>query len=412
MRVPRPSFAAAISIGIALRVALFLAASPGRRLYVPDSFDYLVLARNLAAGGPFSRDARPPFRPEILRTPVYPSFLAGLARMGLPLPSAGTLAGVFLSVLAVILVRAIALERGVSRRGADVAALLVALDLGSAAYANFLLSEALFVALLLLAFQSLGGSARESTVARSLRGGALLGLAILCRPIALGLPLVLSAGRRLRMAVLVVGSSAAVVVPWMIHNAAAAGSFTVSSVASVNLYYHRAEKVLDARQGREEEPPANPPGENDPSATARMRKEGFSVLWHHPGTLARLTLKAWARTFGPDERPLFQLVGIPVGPEPHWLSRGASREPANAARCENLFEGVFLIFLAAAFLRGIAAARNPGLRPVVLSALSVVGYFLLVSGPEYYGRFRVPIIPFLALVAGAGFRKRPEGCAR
>ena len=400
-RSSRGFLAAALAAGGAVRFALFLAATPERRLYAPDSADYLVLAKNLAAGGPFSRDPRPPFRPEILRTPVYPSFLAGLDRLGLALPAAGVLAGVLLSCLAIVLVFAGAGKWGLSRRGSAAAAFFVALDLGAAAYANFLLSESLFVVLLLLAFGRLGRGVSDRP-AGAVPAGLLLGLAILCRPIALGLPFALSLGRRLRFSAVLILSSGAVVVPWMIRNAATAGSFTVSSVASVNLYYHRAEKVLDAGRGREEEPPANPPGENDPAALSRMRREGLSVLRRHPATLVRLTLKAWARTFGPDERPLFLLLGVAVGPEPFWLSRGTSREPANAAVAENLLEGIFLVLLAAAVLRGIAAARDPSLRPLVVSALAVVAYFLLVSGPEYYGRFRVPIVPFLALVAGAG----------
>ena len=91
-------FGIALLAGAALRAGLFAATEPARRLYDPDSYDFLGLARNLASGGPFSRDAGPPFRAEILRTPLYPSFLAGLGRMGLPTVSAGVFAGVFLSL--------------------------------------------------------------------------------------------------------------------------------------------------------------------------------------------------------------------------------------------------------------------------------------------------------------------------
>ena len=133
------------------------------------------------------------------------------------------------------------------------------------------------------------------------------------------------------------------------------------------------------------------------------------MLREHPATLARLTLKAWVRTFGPDERPVFLLLGIPAGPEPRWLSRGpAPRESAAAARVETVGEAFFLASLAFLFFRGVAALRERRSRPLVLSALAVVAYFLVVSGPEYYGRFRVPIVPFLALVAAAGFA-RPAG---
>jgi hypothetical protein len=68
---------------------------------------------------------------------------------------------------------------------------------------------------------------------------------------------------------------------------------------------------------------------------------------------------------------------------------------------------VFLAGLLACVIRGLRAFRDPARRPLLLAAVGVCVYFLLVSGPEYYGRFRVPVLPFLALIADAGFARAP-----
>ncbi|MEP7132731.1 MAG: hypothetical protein ABI914_06170 [Acidobacteriota bacterium] len=401
-------------LGVAVRVALFLASSaePSRRLYAPDSFDYARLAENLAAGHGFSTDTAPPFHPNVLRTPVYPAVLAAVLAAGGRLESAGVALGVLLSCAAVWLTRRAArlwLFDPHPRAGL-LSAALVAADLGAAAYANFLLTESLFVVLLLLAFASLAPRAAGSPSGRGADFGAglLLGAAILCRPIALGLPVALSIGRPLRGAAILLGAAALVVLPWVLRNQAAAGIFNVSSVADVNLFYHRSRAIRDAQEGVEQEAPSEISGTNDPARVRQMRNEGWRVILSNPVSYARLTLIAWLRTFGPDNRPMSLLLGIPSVPEPWWspprLKSAAARLFATA---ERIVEGALLILLYALAARGWRRFSDPDRKRLLLTTAAVVLYFLAVSGPEYYGRFRVPIVPFLALMAEAG--RNPRG---
>jgi hypothetical protein len=272
-----------------------------------------------------------------------------------------------------------------------------------AAAFGILLTESLFVVLLTIAFDLFGRAIRAARGRDALACGLLLGLAILCRPIALGLPLFSLLARNWKASRLVLLGSAIVVTPWVARNALAVGLWDVSSVGAVNLLYHRASAVEDARMGRPHETAATPADASDRAAVARMRRRGWDILRGNAGLFARLTLSAWLRTFGPDEDPLFQLLGIPADPSPWWLTRReASHQPRAPSLAENLVEGAFLLALLAGVILGLRAFRDPVCRPMLLAASAVVVYFLLVSGPEYYGRFRVPILPFLALIADAG----------
>ncbi len=438
----RRSWLVALGVGAFLRLALFAAAASGsssRFFYVPDSFDYDLLARRLVTHARFSRDDKAPFHAEILRTPAYPVLLAAIYAVAGPRPLPGppspgpegaatdhrvevvaaALAGVLLSAAAIVLVRRAAREwlPGSSGR---LAALLVALDLGAAAYGCFLLTEALFVVLLLLALTSLGRLQRRDTprdvAARTgddgrhaFAVGFLLGLATLCRPIALGLPVALALGRTRRQAALLLSGAALVVAPWVARNGLSAGLWSVSSVGSVNLLYHRASAVENAKAGRPNESPDHAPGENDPEAVRRMTRKGLDVLARNAGTLAALTARAWVRTLGPDEDPILLLLGYPAEPTPWWLARReGSRQPAGLSWLENALEGAFLLFLYGAAARAFPAFRDPERRPLLLVVAAALAYFVLVSGPEYFGRFRVPLVPLLALAAEAGTPRRMQ----
>jgi hypothetical protein len=272
------------------------------------------------------------------------------------------------------------------------------------------LTESLFVLLLLAAFELFGRALATGRGRPALLSGLLLGGAILCRPIALGLPLLSLLSKSWKASRLVLLGSAIVMMPWIARNTVSAGFFGVSSVGSVNLLYHRASAVEDARLGRPHETPPTPDDASDKEAVARMRREGFRVLRQNAGLFFRLTLYAWLRTLGPDEDPIFMLLGIPIDPSPWWLSRGAPSHQSWAMSCaENLIEGAFLLLLFAGVILGLRAFRDRSRRALLLGAGAVLLYFVLASGPEYYGRFRVPILPFLALIADCGAARAAAG---
>jgi hypothetical protein len=50
----------------------------------------------------------------------------------------------------------------------------------------------------------------------------------------------------------------------------------------------------------------------------------------------------------------------------------------------------------------IVGLRQPQRAGAILLAQALVGYFLVMSGPEAYPRFRVPFMPFVVLIAAIG----------
>ena len=187
----------ALGVGLALRVALW-----GRlpRLgFVGDEAEYLASADWLALGRGFAWHTQYLWT----RAPLYPLFLAAhIALFGRalePIFATQTL----LSLLNIALVYLLALQVGSGRRAAaGIAALLAALYLPLAIYAQLLLSETLFITLLLGAFLCLGAWGRQNAKCKMQKpdsaarwwvchvllatAGGLFGLATLTRGLTLG----------------------------------------------------------------------------------------------------------------------------------------------------------------------------------------------------------------------------------
>jgi hypothetical protein len=65
----------------------------------------------------------------------------------------------------------------------------------------------------------------------------------------------------------------------------------------------------------------------------------------------------------------------------------------------------------AALVGIVAAVRDPVGRRAVLIPLVFIAYFVLVSGPEAYARFRVPAMPFVTMLSGVGLSRLYRGAS-
>jgi hypothetical protein len=63
------------------------------------------------------------------------------------------------------------------------------------------------------------------------------------------------------------------------------------------------------------------------------------------------------------------------------------------------------ILYPAAAIGLLAAWRDPDRRRAALIPVAFIAYFVFVSGPEAYARFRVPVMPFLAILGGLGIEQ-------
>ena len=147
----------------------------------PDSFTYLAPARTLLAGLGFVGATG---LAETLRTPGYPLFLAAFGTHVMAVIIAQHLINVAIAV-AVYLTAG----RRLGRFAGITAALLIAIDTPTIHYANKILSETLFTAVLLVVF--------VLVVARSLLpvAGLLTGALVLIRPVAIAYFVVIEIGR-------------------------------------------------------------------------------------------------------------------------------------------------------------------------------------------------------------------------
>lgn len=262
----------ALAAGLALRLALW--GQLPRVGLISDEAEYLAAADWLAAGRGFAWHTQYLWT----RAPLYPLFLAAhIALFGRELgPIFLTQSG--LGLLNVGLVYALARQLGGGRGAAGIAAMLAGLYFPLAAYGQLLLSETLFLTLLLSAFLLLGrwaegwraadGERSAGTWLALAGGGALLGLATLTRGLTLGfLPLVVGwlwlhagsgRGQRMRRAIpaATLALAAAVVIgPWSIYASRAYGGLVlVDTTGAFNL-------LLGARTAfdgsRSDAPPRN-----------------------------------------------------------------------------------------------------------------------------------------------------------
>jgi 4-amino-4-deoxy-L-arabinose transferase-like glycosyltransferase len=422
---------AVLILASAVRLGIFAAAaaqSPDRAVFLrsPDSGEYMALARSLAAGRGFTTDIAGASLPDFRRTPVYPLLLTPLVA-AFPEPSSATLAAAALnlaiSIATVALTFAIAARTG-GRRAAIAASVVLATDLTSATYANLVLTETVFTALLVTAVLVLVGAGSvkhppRAAARRPLAAGALLGAAALCRPIGLFLSAAASPAviaqhwRRSRASVVfgligLNGIFVAVLGVWVVRNMLTFGVASLSPVGAVNLYFHRAAYVQAQLEGSDVEQvrarweaafAERSAGWTEMQKMSWLSQEARRILAAHPLVYLTVYARGLSRMFGPEREHLAGMLGIAPG--------GRLQRPV-----------VLISWLQLAILYALAAVgtvcglRAPSARVATILAVGLIVYLVAMAGPEVYSRFRVPLMPLLAVLAGFAFVRGGEGCPR
>lgn len=411
---------AALVAAIALAAnLLYFAYTRGNYLF-PDSLTYLMPARNLLAGlGFVTRTGAA----ETIRTPGYPLLLAAFGARILPVVAlqhvlnaaiaAGTLVG--------------ARRVGVSRMGSLSGGLIVALDPPTIHYAHKVLSETLFTAVLLAVFLSLLSlpgptprSSNQSHVPRDRQRKSLLlaaafatGALVLIRPVAIAAFLIFALWLTicripLRWITLFVMASLLLPAGWALRNQRYTGVFTVSSIGGTNLLMFRAAGALAIENGsgdfradlareqklllRDAEAEIEddlhvPDAEELPHAvlSRQFSRIAIRTIAEHPRAFAQLTLRGLAINVFDSRSAAMEQVSL---------------VPRRLVRTALQFWTAAVALLAAAGLLHLWRRHR---REETLLLAMTIGYFLLISaGGESEARFRVPVIPLLAITAGAG----------
>lgn len=431
-----------------------LASGDPERFVQRDSVSYLRTARALLEHGVFASSPESPEVPETFRTPGYPLFVAAALALSGGRVEGVVLAGILTSLLSVAGVFYLAAER-FGRRAGLVAALLLLTDVVSFAYSLQVMSETLFTALVLASVVCAYRFRKSPRLGWVLGCGVCLAASVQVRPlsyylvapIAVWVAVVAFRSRHglrsqhsLRRAAVAVG---VVILPWVVlvggwhwRNQALTGESLFSRVAGTNLLFYRAAAVVALRDGigleearhrlgrdRYEEVHPETAGASPERLAVLWEEEGKAILWAHPYLFLQVQLRSLPHfLIGLGHHTLFQLLGIPVPEEgplgdllrldgrtylDRWVFGRTGSWLAFVAEQAHL-----LVLYAGVLLWGIWSWRQRRLDADDVAAWLVLGYLVAVTaGPEAYARFRVPLVPLLAVYSAAGFvaafRPRP-----
>jgi hypothetical protein len=453
-RLPKPALAIAL-LCLAINAVIVVGAAIENPDYLrdyrlnsnPDAIHYVRLGCNWLLLGHYSRCDSPPYVPDMIRTPVYPLLAGGLDLLG----GAGAIYMTQAVLQAFSCLLLFALVRPWFGLSAAVgASLLLATDLMLAVYNFEAMSEPLFYFLVLLAVYLLVPAAERwvttgrGPVGRLVLCGLTLGLAILTRPTALYLPVVvvvtlLGLGlwhRRPRAALTAAALVLLAAVPlpaaWVARNAAVFGVARLSTVDAVATVYflggggyqlHHGVSLEEAHARianefhlpRHEE--AMNPWTCDRSVAeidAALRAATGPVLTRYPREMLQAAALGVAKASVSHNTG--QLAGV-LGRQ--WLPPGlgdlARLRPAAFARLWDngpVLVGSFawqcghtLIALTGGLVGLLLLVRRHLTRPAGFLLLGMLGYcYLTVAafGLEAFYRCRIPALPFLYVCAGIG----------
>jgi 4-amino-4-deoxy-L-arabinose transferase-like glycosyltransferase len=414
--------------------------APSRILATDSERYYGPTAQSLYRSGRFSSDPENPHQPETVITPGYPAFIASIylvfGENNLPV----IVVQILISVGAIALTYYVAQLLWGPRPGAAlISALLFALDFTSFLYSQLLLTETLFTFLLLLVIVA---SMRLISGASNKKWAPLLGiflaLSALVRPVSYYLVIPILVGslahgraanwrwKRILATLLLIGLPwLALVGGWQLRNYRATGSPEFSHVKSINLLYYRGADIIAQRDGitlgeaQQKITDSLSNTEDWPRVKVYdlYAQEGMSLITHYPWLFAKSQALGLAKMMLiPGETGMLDYLGIPseetgcIGDllrlsGEDYAHKWLINNPIQFVACISALIYLSFLYGSAIYASGqIALARDtsPPLSPHIL-IWGITLYLMIVSaGPEAYSRFRVPIVPLLALFAGKG----------
>lgn len=382
----------------------------------PDSPTYLAPARNMLHGLGF---VTAPDDPEVFRTPGYPIFLLPFVAATSSLLPIVVVQHLFVCALALAVYLAARRMAG-SRRGALLAGILVALDVSTIHYSNKVLSEALFTIVLFALFMLvLRMDRRGATLPVVLSAGAIAGALVIIRPVAIVYFVLIAVFLLRSLSIKTVAAFTAIAIAfpigWGVRNLVETDTFTVSTVAGNNMLIHRGAPSI-----------------------AILEKGDFdeqAAIWRDRVTaIANREIEAAEETPvkdipGPLMSSYYGRIGRRIALEHPWgltlvLARGL---------LVNLFDSDFEALTIVSTIPSTVIELSVNILTTAATLLALLGlvalwrrdravaafigatilYFVFVSaGSEAESRFRVPVVPMMAIAAGAAADAIGRGLAR
>ena len=422
---------------ILLRISvLFFAYYYPERTLTNDSPSYLEPARFLLRDHSYTY-------PSALRTPIYPLFLAGIYSFLGEYPLYVVLAQVVLGLLTIFLTYKISKEL-FPEKNVLFGVFLLGFGLESILSPFYLMTETLFTFFLVLMILSFLQYKRSSKIYWMLACAGFSALAILCRPIALYFPVLIVfffiwehrskifQGIKISLVYLLV--TIMLVTPWVVRNYYALGLPVVSTITGDSLLFYSANALLAQQKGipffaSQEQLFEEFEQRVKQEGVPRTEKDlynlkismGKQILTQSPVLYLWVHIRDSFKVFLPGTASLNEMLGLPSNSIAFW----------DTLRTKNLFSalrsyfdqtyGVQLLllpFIALLFatIWGAIVGSFVLIKDKSWFALSFlllpILYLVFLSGPGAYSRFRVPIMPFLSILAGIGLMQIKTSWAR
>lgn len=432
-----------VVFGVALALRLFIFNYISRtpfKFYTFDSIDYDQRALTMLRDHVFSAQTHPPFSPDLVRTPGYPALLAAVYAVVGHQPAIVILLQLLIGSTTAVLTFSLARALGLPGLPSVVAGLVVATDPVSVMTSNVLLTETLFTALLVAGLLALTRYWHTLLMRWLVVSALALGLMALTRPIGqflplLLIPLLILSIRHLKRRNIVTSValfallSLSLTYSWAYRNDRETGVLTLSTITDTNLIYYRAREVLADATHTSQDDAWNLLQSRitalavkrhlDENGTLMLeRQQAFAIFAHYPLLTALMMAKGAGRlVIDPGYSIVCTLLNLHTTSYHCFPGSQANMDEPNATgkalnglkQMTSLQRGVLLwsaILLTFAYLAGIVGAMALTVRnrwmALALPTVVTIYFVALSAGAETTSRFRVAVIPFVAILAGEG----------
>jgi 4-amino-4-deoxy-L-arabinose transferase-like glycosyltransferase len=409
-----------------------------------DSDRYIPIANAILSGRAYAWDRERPG--ELLNTIGYPLFLAGVfLSLGRQIGNIA-LAQLLLSGMLALVVFG-ALGRWLGARAAFLSAILILIDPLTILWSMTILTETLFAVALGTSAVLLASWAHSHRRIMLILSGLFLTLAILVKPFAmlvaavwgaaiLFMPLEMTGPRAprfwggIRRGLLFALPSILLVAPWFVRNGVLWDCPTLSSVDRVTMRDYMAAKVLAEAEHVDLSVAQTRLQEDDPGPCPSETSKYWKIILDHPEIYARLhaagtipvligtNFDRWLQYFGAEyQLPDLWRPYMDGGWRGLWsvITDQVEAFPQELGLLVGLttFQVFIYILAVTGIVTTIRGTSVPGKWVAAVMTLAIL-ILVLTPGQGGHERFRVPVQPLLAILAGYGvaYRWRAEDHAR